>query len=81
MIGDSYRDKTEDELVRASLDGDRYAFSEIVRRNQGMVARTVKGMLGNTADAEDVGQDVFIKLYRSLQDFREIQNFRLIFRK
>ncbi|MGI6340157.1 MAG: RNA polymerase sigma factor [Bacteroidales bacterium] len=70
MIGDSYRDKTEDELVRASLDGDRYAFSEIVRRNQGMVARTVKGMLGNTADAEDVGQDVFIKLYRSLQDFR-----------
>lgn len=70
MIGDSYRDKTEDELVRASLDGDRLAFGEIVRRNQGMVARTVKGMLGNTVDAEDVGQDVFIKLYRSLRDFR-----------
>jgi len=70
MIGESYRDKDENELVRASLDGDKLAFGEIVRRNQGMVAKTVKGMLGNTADAEDIGQDVFVKLYRSLQDFR-----------
>lgn len=70
MIGESYRDKDENELVKASLDGDRLAFGEIVRRNQSMVARTIKGMLGNTPDAEDIGQDVFIKLYRSLSDFR-----------
>ncbi len=70
MIRESYRQREEDELVRASIDGDKAAFGEIVRRYQGMVARTVKGMLGDTVYSEDIGQEVFIKLYYSLPDFR-----------
>ena len=35
-----------------------------------MVARTVKGMLGDTVFAEDIGQEVFINLFYSLQEFR-----------
>ena len=35
-----------------------------------MVARTVKGMLGDSVFAEDIGQEVFIKLYYSLPEFR-----------
>ena len=35
-----------------------------------MVARTVKGMLGDSVFAEDIGQEVFIKLYYSLSEFR-----------
>jgi RNA polymerase sigma-70 factor (ECF subfamily) len=35
-----------------------------------MVARTVKGMLGDSVFAEDIGQEVFIKLHHSLADFR-----------
>jgi RNA polymerase sigma-70 factor, ECF subfamily len=35
-----------------------------------MVARTVKGMLGDSVFTEDVGQEVFIKLYNSLPEFR-----------
>lgn len=70
MIRESYRQREDDELVRASIDGDKAAFGEIVRRYQGMVARTVKGMLGDTVYSEDIGQEVFIKLYYSLPDFR-----------
>jgi len=70
MIRESYRQREEDELVRASIDGDKAAFGEIVRRYQGMVARTVKGMLGDTVYSEDIGQEVFIKLYYSLPEFR-----------
>jgi RNA polymerase sigma-70 factor (ECF subfamily) len=60
----------ESELVKASVRGDKNAFGEIVNRYKGMVARTVKGMLGDTVFAEDIGQEVFIKLFYALPDFR-----------
>jgi len=70
MIQEPYNVVEENELVRASLDGDKKAFGEIVNRYQKMVARTVKGMLGDTVFAEDIGQDVFINLFYSLPEFR-----------
>jgi RNA polymerase sigma-70 factor (ECF subfamily) len=70
MIKGSYSGAAETELVKASLEGDKKAFGEIVTRYQKMVARTVKGMLGDSVFAEDIGQEVFIKLYYSLPEFR-----------
>jgi RNA polymerase sigma-70 factor, ECF subfamily len=70
MIKESYNGTEEDELVKACLNGDKNAFGEIVNRYQKMVARTVKGMLGDSVFAEDVGQEVFINLYHSLSEFR-----------
>ena len=70
MIQEPYNVVDENELVRASLDGDKKAFGEIVNRYQKMVARTVKGMLGDTVFAEDIGQEVFINLFYSLPEFR-----------
>ncbi len=66
----SYKLAGDDELVKASLDGDKLAFGEIVERYRKVVARTVKGMLGDTVYAEDIGQEVFINLYNSLPGFR-----------
>ena len=70
MIIGSYSQTEENELVKASLGGDKLAFGEIVKRYQKMVARTVKGMLGDSVFAEDIGQEVFMKLYHSLSEFR-----------
>ena len=70
MIRESYRQKSDAELVKSSLEGDKQAFGDIVKRYQGMVARTVKAMLGDSVFSEDIGQDVFIKLYYSLSGFR-----------
>jgi RNA polymerase sigma-70 factor, ECF subfamily len=70
MIKESYSAAEDNELVKASLNGDRKAFGTIVARYQKMVARTVKGMLGDSVFAEDIGQEVFIKLYYSLSEFR-----------
>jgi RNA polymerase sigma-70 factor (ECF subfamily) len=67
---ESYKKAEEEVLIKASLEGDKAAFGEIVNRYQKMVARTVKGMLGDTVFSEDIGQEVFIKLYHSLADFR-----------
>jgi RNA polymerase sigma-70 factor (ECF subfamily) len=70
MINELYITTEENDLVKASLNGDQNAFGEIVNRYQKMVARTVKGMLGDSIFAEDVGQEVFINLYHSLSEFR-----------
>lgn len=70
MIKESYKSSDDSELVRATLEGDKEAFGTIVLRYQTMVARTVKSMLGDSVYAEDIGQEVFIKLYNSLADFR-----------
>ena len=70
MINESYIVTDESELVKASLNGDKKAFGEIVNRYQKMVARTVKGMLGDSIFAEDIGQEVFINLFYALPEFR-----------
>ncbi len=70
MISESYNVTDDSNLVKASLDGDKRAFGEIVTRYRKMVARTVKGMLGDSVFAEDIGQEVFINLFNSLSDFR-----------
>lgn len=60
----------DDELIRLTLDGNSQAFGEIIRRYERVVARTVKGMVGNVPQAEDVGQETFIRLYKALPEFR-----------
>jgi RNA polymerase sigma factor (sigma-70 family) len=59
-----------DELVRRSQRGDRAAFSELFRRHRGDVSRLVFRMLGPTADVEDVVQEVFLQVHKSLGEFR-----------
>jgi RNA polymerase sigma-70 factor (ECF subfamily) len=58
------------ELVRRAQEGERAAFSELFVRHRGDVARLVFRMLGPTADAEDVVQEVFFQVHRSLGEFR-----------
>lgn len=67
---ESYRQADDEELVKASLEGDKLAFCEIVNRYKRMVAKIVKGMLNDSIYAEDIGQEVFVKLYNSLPEFR-----------
>jgi len=70
MVIENYKQADDTDLVKASIGGDKLAFSEIVNRYRRMVARTVKGMLGDSVYSEDIGQEVFIKLYYSLPEFR-----------
>lgn len=60
----------DEELIRLSAGGDLGAFKTLVTRHEGKVAGVVRSMLGPTAEAEDVGQEVFIRFYESLHKFR-----------
>lgn len=70
MVMVDYLHSDDELLVKLSTEGDSRAYGEIVRRYEDMVAGIVKGMLGNIQQAEDVGQDTFIRLFYSLSSFR-----------
>ncbi len=63
-------EQTEEQLLAAAREGDHGAFEQIVRRYEPVVAATVIGMLGQCPEAEDVGQETFMRLYMSLDRFR-----------
>jgi RNA polymerase sigma-70 factor, ECF subfamily len=55
----------DDTLARAK-NGDTAAFAALVRRYQSMVFSLALHVLGNRAAAEDLAQEVFLELFRSL---------------
>lgn len=61
---------TDEALVDAARGGSGDAFRTLVERYEGRVASVVIRMLGNTPEAEDAGQETFIRFYRGLHGFR-----------
>lgn len=61
---------TDIELVRKSKRGDREAFSELVKRHQSIVYNVSYRYMRETALAEDMAQEAFIKAFRLLKGFR-----------
>lgn len=58
------------ETVRNAQSGDDAAFSEIVRAYRKRILGTIYRLIGRSEDVEDVGQDVFVRLYFSLEQLR-----------
>jgi RNA polymerase sigma-70 factor (ECF subfamily) len=61
---------TDDALLARVRGGDERAFATIVDRYEQRVAVTVIGMLGPGVEAEETGQEVFVRLFRSLDRYR-----------
>lgn len=59
-----------DVLVTRAQRGDRWAFTELFRRHRADVARLVYRMMGPSGDLEDIVQDVFLQVHRSIGEFR-----------
>jgi RNA polymerase sigma-70 factor, ECF subfamily len=57
-------------LVLRVQKGDKTAFDLLVRKYQHKVVKLVSRYMRDTADAEDVAQEAFIKAYRALPQFR-----------
>ncbi len=63
--------QVDQQLIALSRKGNMLAFRQLVEKHEVQVRSTVIGMLGDTPEAEDVTQEVFIRFYRSLEKFRE----------
>jgi RNA polymerase sigma-70 factor, ECF subfamily len=57
------------QLVRRCMDGDSSAWSELVRSQHKRVYGLCYRFTGNPTDAEDLTQDVFLKIYTNLASF------------
>ena len=59
----------EYELIQSILSGNQQDFKLLIKKYEANVFRTAIGFLHNKQDAEDITQDVFIKVYQSLSSF------------
>ena len=67
-------DKSDAELIEGFKAGQIEGFNEIVKRYQQKVYWVARRILGNHEDADDVVQDVFLKTYEALKNFRGDSN-------
>ena len=66
----------DDVLIELALAGQTECFSVLVDRHKTAVRRRIRSMLRNTADADDLVQEVFLKAWRHLASFRAEASFR-----
>jgi RNA polymerase sigma-70 factor (ECF subfamily) len=64
-----------EEAVRRFLEGEEEAFSRIVRRWENKVYNIAWRMLGNREDAQDVVQETFLSVFKSIRKLREPRSF------
>jgi len=62
-------------LISRAAGGDTTAFHTLVERHRPMVYRVAYQFAGNHHDADDIAQDVFIKVYQSIARFRQDAQF------
>lgn len=60
----------EERLIARAAAGDTAAFRDLYERHRLDVARLVFRMLSGRGDVDDVIQEVFVQVYKSLKDFR-----------
>lgn len=59
------------ELILKAKQGDDQAFNQIVQAYRRRILGTISRLIGRPEDVEDVGQEVFVRLYYSLDQLRE----------
>ncbi|MBN2073414.1 MAG: RNA polymerase sigma factor [Actinobacteria bacterium] len=73
--------KDEKILVAKAKKGDRAAFEDLVRMFSKYVYTTAFFILRDSHEAEDVSQEVFVKVYLSIKGFRGLSSFKTWIRK
>jgi RNA polymerase sigma-70 factor, ECF subfamily len=58
------------DLVERCKTGDRVAFRLLVEKYERTVFSTVVSVVGQSADADDIAQEVFLKMHRSIKNFK-----------
>jgi RNA polymerase sigma-70 factor (ECF subfamily) len=62
-------------LMMAFQDGSEEAFAHLIRRNQNKVFSTIYRFVGNRAEAEDLVQEVFLRVYRTAGRYEPTARF------
>ena len=63
------------ELIERARSGDDGAFTRVVQAYRRRILGTIARLIGRPEDVEDVGQEVFLRLYYSLEQLRTPEVF------
>src|SRR5215470_9474213 len=63
------------ELIQRAREGDDSAFNQVVQVYRKRILGTIARLIGRPEDVEDVGQEVFLRLYFSLDQLRTPEVF------
>jgi RNA polymerase sigma factor (sigma-70 family) len=72
----NYRDKSDDELIDSAVNGSMAALEALIYRHQHFIYNIALKMMGNVQDAQDITQEVLIKIITKLSQFKKESNFR-----
>ena len=61
---------SDEQLIHEIILGDTSAFKILMEKYQSQVFRTAMGFVHSKEDAEDITQDIFVKVYQSLTSFK-----------
>jgi len=67
---------TPDSLIEQCLAGDQVAWEQIVRQNWRKVFNVAYKFVGKHDEAEDLTQDIFLKIFKALKTFDRRANFQ-----
>ena len=62
--------ESDEQLIARARKGDQSAFRQIIQQHESLVASTVIRLLGRGHEADDIGQETFVRCFRSLEQFR-----------
>ena len=62
-------------MLQVRATGDHEVFRELIERHQNAVVGTVAKMLGNASEAEDIAQQVFLRLWKSRERYQPSAKF------
>jgi RNA polymerase sigma factor (sigma-70 family) len=76
VVGRERRDTSDGDLARGLIAGDAWAIAEAWHRFAPMVIMMAERCLGSRSEAEDIGQEVFYRVFRKAKTLREPNSLR-----
>lgn len=75
IMGKQFLAAAETDLIRRCRSGDQAAFETLVKKHERRIFGLIHQIIRSSKDVEDIAQEVFIKLYFSLSQFRMDASF------
>jgi len=71
----NYKNDADAHTIRLVAEGNEQAFEQLVQKYQLAVFNTIYRYIGNQDDVQDLGQEIFIKIWRNASKFRGKSKF------
>ncbi|MBN1594821.1 sigma-70 family RNA polymerase sigma factor [candidate division FCPU426 bacterium] len=71
----NFEQAADKELIRRTLGGEKAAFDALITRYRDRIYSLAYHMLANVEEAEDIAQEVFVRAYKNLVQFRQESGF------